>query len=283
MPNLNIAGIKIAFNYVFHDYFKNNIEAYLTNEETMDYTMSSHVVDTILPLSGKIIAQKHNRTVYEEGNNHIIVNQSNDGIIKEKIIHSIDYKQIDIYISKESKSNHAELEYVLTGLLFLELALKEKKLALHGAALSVNNKGIIFSAPSGVGKSTHANHWVKNLDDVTVINDDKPLLFMKDGIPYVCGSPWSGKSRINKNLTVPLKQIVFLKQGTNNQIYQLSDKQKILNLFRNIIRPRNESLVEEAVNIIDSLLNAVDIIEYELTKEIQSLTTIHQYLLGGTS
>lgn len=283
MPNINVAGIKVDFKYTFDTFFKDNIEAYITDEKTMDYTMSSHMVDSIKPIKGKVIAQKRNRTVYKDKNNHIIVNLSNEGFIKEKIIHSIDYKHIEIFISKESKNNHAEIEYVLTGLMFLELALKEKKLALHGAALNVNNNGIIFSAPSGVGKSTHANHWVTNIENVEVINDDKPLLFMNDGVPYVCGSPWSGKSRINKNQTVPLKQIVFLKQGSNNQIYQLSNKRKILYLFRNTIRPRNEQLMEEAITIIDALMKSVDIVEYQLTKDKKSLPTIHQYLIGGTS
>ena len=52
----------------------------------------------------------------------------------------------------------------------------------HGAAVEVNGKAYVFTAPSGTGKSTHIKLWMDALGEkVRVINGDKPILRKKDG------------------------------------------------------------------------------------------------------
>ena len=44
----------------------------------------------------------------------------------------------------------------------------------HGSVVSVDNEGYLFTAKSGVGKSTHAQLWRKYLGEKAIIvNDDK--------------------------------------------------------------------------------------------------------------
>ena len=50
-------------------------------------------------------------------------------------------------------------------------------LMLHGSALSMHDEGIIFTAKSGTGKSTHARLWREAFGSkVQMINDDKPMI-----------------------------------------------------------------------------------------------------------
>lgn len=89
------------------------------------------------------------------------------------------------------------------------------RLMTHGVAIECGGRGFIFTAESGVGKSTHAFLWQKYLgeDKVRVINGDKPILwFRDDGRILVCGSPWSGKERLDKNVQVPLGGICLLRR-----------------------------------------------------------------------
>ena len=52
-----------------------------------------------------------------------------------------------------------------------------------------------------------------------MINDDKPLLKIKDSGVRVYGTPWDGKHRLSTNISVPLKALCILNRGKENKIY----------------------------------------------------------------
>lgn len=92
----------------------------------------------------------------------------------------------------------------------------------HSSTIRYNQKGILFSADSGTGKSTHTSLWKKYYpSQVDIINDDTPIIRFIDGIAYVFGTPWSGKSDINENISAPLSNIVFLERGETNSLVEL--------------------------------------------------------------
>ena len=63
-------------------------------------------------------------------------------------------------------------------------------LLMHGSATSYKNQAYVFIAPSGTGKSTHAQLWCDNLkDEVKVINDDKPFIKFINNDIFVNGRP----------------------------------------------------------------------------------------------
>jgi len=80
-----------------------------------------------------------------------------------------------------------------------------KTILFHGSAIMVNNKGIIFTAPSGTGKSTHSEKW-NRLFGAEYINDDKPYISVKDEF-LVHGSPWMGVHHLGNNVSYPLSAI----------------------------------------------------------------------------
>ena len=85
---------------------------------------------------------------------------------------------------------------------------------------AMDGQAYLFSADSGVGKSTHSRLWQQVFGDqrVTIINDDKPALRLRDGVWYVYGTPWSGKYGLNHNLCYPLAGICFLERSKTNKI-----------------------------------------------------------------
>jgi len=89
------------------------------------------------------------------------------------------------------------------------------RIMTHGVAISCDGKSFIFTAESGVGKSTHAFLWQKYLgqDRVHVINGDKPVIWLReDGEVLACGTPWSGKEHLDENVCMPLRGICLLKR-----------------------------------------------------------------------
>ena len=164
----------------------------------------------------------------------------------EKRIDLIDDILTKISIDSEFKSAKVELIDVesLGGLplkdrvhsyigeAFACLALTKGRIVFHSSAISYKNEGVCFSAPSGTGKSTHSGLWMKYYgQDTEIINDDTPVIYLKDGKPMLCGTPWSGKTALNINKEVPLKGIVFLTRSKENYIERIKGLNALKEFF----------------------------------------------------
>ena len=89
-------------------------------------------------------------------------------------------------------------------------------LVLHSAYIVTSaGKAILFSGPSGVGKSTQAALW-ERCAGARVVNGDRALVDVAkktaNGIFY------SGTSGISENVTAPIRAIVLLGQSSGNRV-----------------------------------------------------------------
>lgn len=94
-------------------------------------------------------------------------------------------------------------------------------LMVHSSVVAVNDAAIAFVAPSGVGKSTHSLIWTKQIPDSYIVNGDKPLVHLGEKVT-VYGTPWCGKEGFNRNTSVPLRALCFLKRSENNALYRIT-------------------------------------------------------------
>lgn len=120
-----------------------------------------------------------------------------------------------------------EAEYYLSGYDFYKQLLSFNGCFLHASAVAYQNRAYLFSADSGVGKSTHTALWLKNFPGAYILNDDKPALRKMDGRFFVFGTPWSGKTDLNRNEKVPLGAICFLERSEHNDIAPLKTGEAI--------------------------------------------------------
>ncbi len=148
---------------------------------------------------------------------------------------------------------------------------------LHCSCLSYKGDAIIFTAPSGTGKSTHAALWRKHFgDDVTMINDDKPLVRRKDGRYIIYGSPWNGKHGIGNNISAPIKAIVFLKQAPENSAAPLSPIDGLSLLLQQTVLPRDKGELSVLLDLLGGLVETVPLYKLGCTISDEAVTTIYQ-------
>lgn len=102
---------------------------------------------------------------------------------------------------------------------------------LHSSFVVWHGQGILFTAPSGTGKSTQADLWAQ-YEDADIYNGDRTIIRKINGSYYGFGSPYAGSSGIYRNESAPICAIVVLTQAPENQIQRLSGKQAFLPLFR---------------------------------------------------
>ena len=123
-------------------------------------------------------------------------------------------------------------------LLYLALErflLKRKRTVLHASAVLYGGQAILFTAPSGGGKSTQARLWEQHLQ-AEVINGDKVVLQDNGKKLIAYGSPIAGSSGIYKRLSAPVKAIVRLDKATDNHARILSGREAFLLLYSESVK-----------------------------------------------
>ncbi len=117
-------------------------------------------------------------------------------------------------------------------LLFALASAASDTLEIHASSVMLHGRGYAFLGPSGTGKSTHSHLWLSHLPEAELLNDDNPVLrTAPDGVTYIYGTPWSGKTRCYRDVSVPLGAVVLLAQAPRNAIQRLGPVEAYASLF----------------------------------------------------
>ena len=94
---------------------------------------------------------------------------------------------------------------------------------LHGAVIAKDGFAYLFTADSGVGKTTRAELWMKEYPESYIVNGDKPFIKIDETNILACGTPWCGKERWNTNISVPLRAIFLLERSNDERTTSISE------------------------------------------------------------
>lgn len=132
-------------------------------------------------------------------------------------------------------------------------------LLIHASFVDLNGAGVIFTGPSGIGKTTQAELWEKYLG-ATIVNGDKVFVRAFDNGIYAYGAPWSGSSPYCLNKKSLLKGIVVLLQGDKNTIKRLDSVEATARVLPQIFMHHwDEKRVENVLATFENVLNQVPV------------------------
>ena len=152
---------------------------------------------------------------------------------------------------------------------------------LHCSCLKYKDEAIIFTAPSGTGKSTHSALWRRHFgDDVVMINDDKPLVREKDGRFYIYGTPWNGKHSIGNNTSAPIRSVVFLSQAPENKATPISPIDAMALLLQQTVLPSDKAELSKLLDMLGRLVENIPMYRLGCTISDEAVTTIYQEIYG---
>lgn len=158
------------------------------------------------------------------------------------------------------------------------LMMRERAIVLHCAYMERHGEAILFSAPSGTGKSTQADLWETHRGTRT-INGDRSLLIQREGVWYACGWPICGSSQICINEAHPIKAIIMLEQAKQNSVRTLHGLEAVRQVLPQLmINGWNRMFQIEAMGILDELLQKVPIGMLECDISEQAVSCLETYL-----
>lgn len=136
--------------------------------------------------------------------------------------------------------------------------IKRDAILVHSAVIELDGQAYAFLARSGTGKSTHIALWRRAIGDrVQIVNGDKPIYRLIDGVWYAYGTPWCGKEGWNKNTRAPLKALCYIERAPENSIEKISTADSATRLMRQILMPTDAEGAIHTLSIADELLKSV--------------------------
>lgn len=245
-------------------------------EDAIDVELCA--VDSLKEPSGKLILQSPQRLIYreEDGLEHRVNLWGNQllGISHERSENSL---MSEIPVPKDMS-----IPLTTNILEFLNLEkhlLKHEALVLHSSFIDYEGKAILFTAPSGTGKSTQANLW-KNYEGTEIINGDRSIVHRTaPGVFQMHGLPFCGSSQIHVNKEMPLGAIVFIEQHPTNIVEPMSLAHAFGKLYGEMsINSWNREAVEKSMQIIENLVTSIPMVHLKCNMEQDAVNTLKYYL-----
>lgn len=153
---------------------------------------------------------------------------------------------------------------------------EKEQFVIHASYIVRDNKAILFTAPSGIGKSTQAKFWNKK-HGCKIVNEDRAIISKEDGTYFAHGCWAMGKAGVSHNVTLPIKAIVLLEQGNCNEIKKMNVVEKFYHLV-------TQCTFDEAAHgqwITEALLELMDklpVISYQCVNHISSVDELEKIL-----
>lgn len=152
-------------------------------------------------------------------------------------------------------------------------------LVLHSAYIvTPAGEAILFSGPSGIGKSTQAALWERSAG-AQIINGDRALLDI--GRKTAHGIFYSGTSGICRNVTAPIRAIVLLGQNDENRVSTPSPQAAFAGVLSQCAYYDWDALsATKMTECVARLVSDVPVLHFDCRADASAVRTL-QERLGG--
>lgn len=198
------------------------LEPFLGDWERVDREVTCGIVDQFPEPDGECVYHNAGRWVY----------RYQDSVIT--YMGSVQETPANAYIRAERQGNTTDIRVlrsalpdripaktILQGLEAEHLIVRGRGFLFHCSYIEYRGSAILFTAPSGVGKSTQAELW-RRYRGAEIINGDRAAVCLTEQGFEARGIPFSGSSGISHDRSLPLKAIVCLSQAPETTIRPLT-------------------------------------------------------------
>jgi len=200
-----------------------------------------------------------------------------------------------IKISEEQISTWIEMHNVDTNLYsrgYIESLVIHSQLAeilsnhncfiFHGSSIYIDNfdNGYIFTAKSGVGKSTHVKILKQLYDDIHYVNDDKPFISYENDEFYIYGSPFDGKERKSNNVKVKLRGLFVLSRSKSNIVCVEKRSNVIKTIFEQTHISENILGKENITKLVVKMIKDIPIYRLCVNMDLDAGKTSYEIMSG---
>lgn len=190
----------------------------------------------------------------------------------------VDAKGENVRLTVDKSESYGMAAFESLTFIIFYLLLRRGVLTFHGVLMEYSSKGVIISAPSEEGKTTHARLWRDN-KNALILNSDRGSCYKKNGQWTGFGTPWCGTGGENINRNVPLKALVILKRGNENRACVMENHKVLAEVLPHIMyMGSNEELTNCALSLLDEFLQQIPVISLECTPCADAVDVLYDCL-----
>lgn len=189
---------------------------------------------------------------------------------------SVDWETVSL-LSDASRTG-GSLAFEFLGQIMPFLFLPHDVLTFHGVLMEHDGRGIVISAASGVGKTTHARLW-RDHKRALIINGDRAACRKVNGVWTGFGLPWSGTSGEQINRSVPLRALVILERGEKNEAHRINGLEAFGAAWPHVQYPAwDETMTGKALELTDDFLSEIPVIRLTCRPDEEAMEVLSKAL-----
>lgn len=186
-------------------------------------------------------------------------------------------REVIQYLNGEDLS-FSESQSCFSHIALEELLLACDRLILHASFIRTQFGGILFSGPSGIGKSTQADLWIRH-EQARLINGDRSIVHRSGDRWLAHGSPYAGSSDCYVQENCSLAAIVMLEQSPVCRISRLSVPAAFQKLYAGTtVNSWNSGYVEKTCTLLSDLACAVPVYHLACTPDHEAVNVLKDVL-----
>ena len=249
------------------------VEADITVRVTWDWEHAA------LPASD-MIGQDAILNYYDEGEVRYCITQGGPKGPLACTSYSPDFRRIICSINeKPFRIPLKSLGSVLRMLPMREIFLHFGALFLHASQVAYRGRGVLFTAPSGTGKTTQAKLW-QRYRGAEIICNDRTLIRKADGAWHTYGYPMDGSEPVRSSDVNTLGAVVLLEQGKVNEVRPLRPgKAASLLMGQTVIDGWSTEARTAAMELLLALLSDVPVYRLTCTPDEQAVEVLEEVLM----
>lgn len=207
----------------------------------------------------------------ESGTVHRLVRNSNSQVMLSFFADK-SYKKISLTEDNTDSMGQAVFEFA--GRLAMYSMIEKNILPFHGVLTEYNGKGIIITAPSETGKTTHARLW-RDEKNALIINGDNACCYKENGKWKGFGIPWSGTSGECINRTVEIAALVILERGKENKVCRMNEYEAFCGVHSLIHYPSwDYKKTQISVDLCNEILKDIPAFRLECRPDSESVEVL---------
>ncbi len=194
------------------------LEPYRVEELQPERTVDFSVVDALTPPSGTLMHQVSYRSYYRDGDGTICY-EGDSCMPYLRLLRQGDHT--DVQILSNAIPCGITVNLAITAMEIPSDMIRRGGFLLHASYIRHGDGAILFTAPSGTGKSTQAALW-EQFRGAQLINGDRVGVFVEPEGVFARGIPYCGSSGVNRNVCLRVTCIVSLSQAPVTSIAPLT-------------------------------------------------------------
>lgn len=275
--NLSIGNVSFQFEFQINLSVEKNLQPFLAEdipEPDVKVKIQTNYFDA-LKEKGIFVGEDLLLEYYSQNNGLLCVGKGGWKGNLSITACDLDFHHLTCYLNLEVFSKNAYSIGNIMRLLPMRMIFQKKRvLFFHASQIAAGGIGILFSAPSGTGKTTQAKLW-KNYRDAQMICNDRTLVCK--GKTYGC--PIDGSEPVISEKVHSLGAVVLLAQGKTNEIQRLKASLALPRMMEQLVFDTWDSHQKEIqIELLLELLEKIPVYLLSCTPDEGAVICLEQQL-----